>query len=63
MRILYPPKRCRGGYPLRARKKLAAIAAWRNEEHGPWQLHEKQEKHTNAFHYLGDTDVVFLEWI
>lgn len=44
--------------------KLAAVAAWRNKEHkGPWQVYGEQEANTVAFHFLGDTEVVFIGWV
>lgn len=45
-------------------KKLAAMAAWRNKEHkGPWQIYGEQEAQTVAFHYVGDSEVVFVGWV
>lgn len=45
-------------------KKLAAMAAWRNEGHqGPWQVYGEQEKGTIAFHFVGDTEIVFIGWV
>lgn len=45
-------------------EKLAALAAWRNDEHkGPWPLYGEQEKGTTSFYFVGDTKIVFIGWV
>ncbi|EGV65716.1 hypothetical protein CANTEDRAFT_92041 [Yamadazyma tenuis ATCC 10573] len=52
------------GVIVSSQKKLAAMAAWRNKEHkGPWQIYGEQETNTTAFHYVGDSDIVFIGWV
>ena len=52
------------GVIVSSKKKIAAMAAWRNKEHkGPWQVYGEQEAETTAFHWVGDTDVVFVGWV
>ena len=54
------------GVILSTKKKMAVMAAWRGNDgkhEGPWQIYGEQEAETTVFHFVGDTETVFLGWL